>query len=118
MGKLGDGDKVPARLHRADVVADVLGGASSIQCALRRFQQEGKGVLIYLRDGSAGVPIKPVDDENSDALRSQQWREVGLGAQILRDLGVRSIINLASSPRSFVGLSGFGIEIAETAPLE
>jgi 3,4-dihydroxy 2-butanone 4-phosphate synthase/GTP cyclohydrolase II len=118
MGKLGDGDKVPARLHRADVVADVLGGAGSIQCALRRFQQEGKGVLIYLRDGSAGVPIKPVDEEGSDALRSQQWREVGLGAQILRDLGVRSIVNLASSPRSFVGLSGFGIEIAETAPLE
>uniref|UniRef100_A0A9E7ZVD2 3,4-dihydroxy-2-butanone 4-phosphate synthase n=1 Tax=Bosea sp. NBC_00436 TaxID=2969620 RepID=A0A9E7ZVD2_9HYPH len=118
MGKLGDGEKVPARLHRADVVADVLGGGSSVQCALRRFQQEGKGVLIYLRDGSAGVPVKSVEDENSDTLRSQQWREVGLGAQILRDLGVRSIVNLASSPRSFVGLSGFGIEIAETAPLE
>ena len=51
-------------------------------------------------------------------MRSQQWREVGLGAQILRDLGVASIVNLASSPRSFVGLSGFGIEIAETQPLE
>ncbi|QEL25705.1 3,4-dihydroxy-2-butanone-4-phosphate synthase [Bosea sp. F3-2] len=118
MGKLGDGEKVPARLHRADVVADVLRGAGSIQCALRRFQQEGRGVLVYLRDGSAGVPIKSVEDENSDALRSQQWREVGLGAQILRDLGVSSIVNLASSPRSFVGLGGFGIEIAETAPLE
>lgn len=117
MGKLGDGEKVPARLHRADVVADVLGGANTIQCALRRFQQEGRGVLVYLRDGTAGVPIKSVEDD-SDALRSQQWREVGLGAQILRDLGVSSIVNLASSPRSFVGLSGFGIEIAETAPLE
>ncbi len=70
----------------------------------------------YLRDGSAGVPIKPVE-EGADAQRSQQWREVGLGAQILRDLGVRSIVNLASSPRSFVGLSGFGIEIVETRPL-
>ncbi|MBN9458920.1 MAG: 3,4-dihydroxy-2-butanone-4-phosphate synthase [Bosea sp.] len=118
MGKLGDGEKVPARLHRADVVADVLGGAGSIQCALRRFQQDGRGVLIYLRDGTAGVPIKSVEDAGSDALRSQQWREVGLGAQILRDLGVASIVNLASSPRSFVGLSGFGIEIAETQPLE
>lgn len=116
MGKLGDGEKVPARLHRADVVGDVLGGAGAVQCALRRFQQEGRGVLVYLRDGSAGVPIKSV--EGADALRSQQWREVGLGAQILRDLGVSSIVNLASSPRSFVGLSGFGIEIAETAPLE
>jgi 3,4-dihydroxy 2-butanone 4-phosphate synthase/GTP cyclohydrolase II len=105
MGKLGDGEKVPARLHRADVVSDVLGGATSIQCALRRFQQDGRGVLIYLRDGSA-------------ALRSRQWREIGLGAQILRDLGVGSIVNLASSPRSYVGLSGFGIEIAGTEPLE
>ncbi|GAU83368.1 3,4-dihydroxy-2-butanone 4-phosphate synthase [Bosea sp. BIWAKO-01] len=101
MGKVGDGEKVPARLHRANVVADVLGGAKSIQCALRRFQQDGRGVLIYLRDGSAGVPIKSVE-EGSDAQRSQQWREVGLGAQILRDLGVASIVNLASSPRSFV----------------
>lgn len=117
MGKVGDGEKVPARLHRANVVADVLGGAEAIQCALRRFQQDGRGVLIYLRDGSAGVPIKSVED-GSDALRSQQWREVGLGAQILRDLGVASIVNLASSPRSFVGLSGFGIEIADTQPLE
>ena len=117
MGKLGDGEKVPARLHRANVVADVLGGASSIQCALRRFQKEGRGVLVYLRDGSAGVPIKSVE-EGSDAVRFQQWREIGLGAQILRDLGVASIVNLASTSRSFVGLSGFGIEIAETEPLE
>ena len=117
MGRLGDGEKVPARLHRADVVGDVLGGGAAIQCALKRFQKEGKGVLIYLRDGSAGVPIKSVED-GSDAARSQQWREVGLGAQILRDLGVGSIVNLASSPRSFVGLSGFGIEIAGTEPLE
>ncbi|WP_083269721.1 3,4-dihydroxy-2-butanone-4-phosphate synthase [Bosea vaviloviae] len=117
MGKIGDGEKVPALLHRANVVADVLGGAPSIQCALKRFAQDGRGVLIYLRDGSAGVPIKSVED-GSDAQRTQQWREVGLGAQILRDIGVASIVNLASSPRSFVGLSGFGIEIADTQPLE
>jgi 3,4-dihydroxy 2-butanone 4-phosphate synthase/GTP cyclohydrolase II len=117
MGKIGDGEKVPARLHRANVVEDVLGGAPSIQCALRRFQQDGRGVLVYLRDGSAGVPIKSVE-EGSDAQRSQEWREIGLGAQILRDLGVGSIVNLASSTRSFVGLSGFGIEIADTQPLE
>ena len=116
MGKLGDGRKVPARLHRADVVTDVLVGSGPIQCALRRFQQEGKGVLVYLRDGTAGVPIKSVDTD-SDSMRSQQWREVGLGAQILRDLGVASIVNLTSSPRPFVGLAGFGIEIAETEPL-
>lgn len=118
MGKVGDGARVPARLHRADVVSDVLGGAASIQCVLRRFQEEGHGVLVYLRDGSAGVPIKSVDEADSDSVRSRQWREVGLGAQILRDLGVGSIVNLASSTRSYVGLSGFGIEIVATQPLE
>jgi 3,4-dihydroxy 2-butanone 4-phosphate synthase/GTP cyclohydrolase II len=117
MGKLGDGEKVPARLHRADVVSDVLGGGGAIQCALKRFQKDGKGVLIYLRDGTAGVPLKGVESD-SDAQRTQQWREVGLGAQILRDLGVASIVNLASSARAFVGLSGFGIEIAGSEPLE
>jgi 3,4-dihydroxy 2-butanone 4-phosphate synthase/GTP cyclohydrolase II len=45
-------------------------------------------------------------------------REVGLGAQILRDLGVSSVGNLASTPGSFVGLSGFGIEISRTQPLD
>ena len=118
MGKIGDGAKMPARFHRADVVSDVLGGASSIQCVLKRFQDEGRGVLVYLRDGSAGVPIKAVDETDSDTVRTRQWREVGLGAQILRDLGVGSIVNLASSTRSYVGLSGFGIQIVGTQPLE
>ena len=118
MGKVGDGTKMPARFHRADVVADVLGGAGTIQCALKRFQEEGRGVLVYLRDGSAGVPIKSVDETDSDTVRTRQWREVGLGAQILRDLGVGSIVNLASSTRSYIGLGGFGIEIVGTQPLE
>ena len=117
MGRLGDGARVPARLHRADVVADVLGGGEAIQCALRRFQQEGRGVLVYLRDGTAGVPLKNVGDD-ADSQRTQQWREIGLGAQILRDLGVSSIVNLTSSQREFVGLSGFGIEIVETERVE
>ena len=48
----------------------------------------------------------------------RQWREVGLGAQILRDLGVVSIRNLAASSRSYVGLAGFGIEMVGQEPLE
>jgi len=55
--------------------------------------------------------------EGADEQRARQWREVGLGAQILRDLGVRSIINLSSRARAYVGLAGFGIEIKETKPL-
>ena len=50
------------------------------------------GVLVYLRDGAAGVPVEPLADQTSaDADRNRQWREVGVGAQILRDLGVSSI---------------------------
>ncbi len=119
MGKIGDGRDVPARLHRADVVGDIFGGGKSINAALTRFAKSGRGVLVYLRDGSAGVPtMRAAETLESESKRSQAWREVGLGAQILKDLGVASIRNLTSSNRAFVGLSGFGIEISGTEPLE
>ena len=116
-GDLGDGRNVPARLHRADVIGDVFGGAKPIRAALARFKREGCGVIIYLRDGTAGVPVAQIPQEGAtgaEAARSQQWREIGLGAQILKDLGISSIRLLASSKRTYVGLGGFGIEIVET----
>jgi 3,4-dihydroxy 2-butanone 4-phosphate synthase/GTP cyclohydrolase II len=120
LGRIGDGRSVPARLHRANVVSDIFGGGRSIANALTHFASKGRGVLVYLRDGTAGVPINIVSDGDvgTESARIRQWREVGLGAQILRDLGVQSIINLASSQRSFVGLSGFGIEIDGTLPFD
>lgn len=119
-GRIGDGKNVPVRLHRADVVADVIGGAKSVRRAMTRFKKEGRGVLVVLRDGTAGVPVvKPGTETNaSEAARDKQWREVGLGAQILRDLGISSIRLLTSSSHTYVGLSGFGIEIAATEPLD
>ena len=112
-GRIGDGTLIPTRLHRVDLIADVLGGAKVINKALQRFKTEGRGVLVYLRDGTAGVPVTAVPGsvQSSDDVRTLQWREVGLGAQILRDLGIRSIKLLASTDRTYVGLSGFGIEI-------
>jgi len=119
-GDLGDGREVPARLHRADVIGDVFGGAKTIRAALSRFKKEGRGVIIYLRDGTAGVPVvvPPDSDSGTEAARTKQWREIGLGAQILRDLGISSIRLLSSSKRTYVGLSGFGIEIVATETLE
>jgi 3,4-dihydroxy 2-butanone 4-phosphate synthase/GTP cyclohydrolase II len=119
-GGIGDGRNVVTRLHRANVIADTLGGGVAIQAALHRFRDEGRGVLVYMRDGAAGVPVQSIAEETggSEAARQQLWREVGLGAQILKDLGVTSIRNLSSSSRSFVGLGGFGIEIVGTEPLE
>jgi 3,4-dihydroxy 2-butanone 4-phosphate synthase/GTP cyclohydrolase II len=120
-GEIGDGKNVPARLHRADVIGDVFGGAKPIHAALGRFKAEGRGVIVYLRDGTAGVPVAEIphtSDTDAEAARSRQWREVGLGAQILKDLGITSIRLLASSKRTYVGLGGFGIEIIETETLE
>ena len=115
LGRIGDGRNVLARLHRANVVADVLTGGGTIRAALGRFKEEGRGVLVYLREGTAGVPgtgFLASEETGSDADRTRQWREVGVGAQILRDLGVSSIRNLATTaPRAFVGITGFGIEL-------
>ena len=94
--------------------------ACSIHAALGRFKQAGRGVLVYLRDGTSGVPTNaiPEDGTASELERSRQWKDIGLGAQILRDLGITSIQLYATRSRSYVGLAGFGIEIASTEPLE
>ena len=88
-GSIGDGRDMPARLHRCDIVSDIF-GAGAIPKVLQRFKTEGRGALIYLREGSAGVPANLSGGRKrliSDGARATQWREIGLGAQILRDLG-------------------------------
>src|SRR3954469_3822655 len=120
-GRIGNGDEMPTRLHRANIITDVFGGAKSVNAALARFKEAGRGVIVVLRDGTAGVPVQalPQDGESeAEAARTRQWREVGLGAQILKDLGVRSIRLLSSSQHTYVGLGGFGIEITQTEGLE
>jgi 3,4-dihydroxy 2-butanone 4-phosphate synthase/GTP cyclohydrolase II len=120
-GKIGDGADVPCRLHRANLIADVFGGAKPVHTALARYKREGRGVIVFLRDGTVGVPAHAIpqgDGTGSDEARVQQWREVGLGAQILKDLGVSSIRLLSSSKHTYVGLGGFGIEIASTEMIE
>jgi 3,4-dihydroxy 2-butanone 4-phosphate synthase/GTP cyclohydrolase II len=118
-GNIGDGRDVPARLHRADILSDIF-GAGPIPKVLNRFKVEGRGALVYLRDGAAGVPanLNGAQATTSGDARATQWREIGLGAQILRDLGVTSIRLRTDNPRTYVGLSGFGIEIAAVEPID
>ena len=93
---------------------------------------EGRGVIIYLREGSVGVAHGGIRGESETSPRNEpafgdereehgtaqsrkeEWLEIGMGAQILKDLGVSSIRLLASKERHYVGLDGFGIEIVET----
>ncbi len=125
-GNLGDGENVPARLHRESLLDDVFGGQRLLTTVLNRFRDEGRGVLVYLREGASGVPVSALRQSEpetepplpSEATRAQLWREVGLGAQILRDLGVTSIRLLATRSRQYVGLGGFGITIAATEVLD
>src|SRR5215813_634055 len=120
-GRIGDGKSILARLHRADIIRDVFGGARPIQSSLQRFKQEGRGVIVFLRDGAAGVPthaIPQAGSTGSEVARSRQWREVGLGAQILKDLSITSIRLLTSAKFTYVGLAGFGIEIVSTESID
>jgi 3,4-dihydroxy 2-butanone 4-phosphate synthase/GTP cyclohydrolase II len=119
-GRVGDGRDILARLHRADIIRDVFGGANPVHAALQRFKVDGRGVIVFLRDGAAGVPTHalPSNDTGSEAARTKLWREVGLGAQILKDLGISSIRLLTSARFTYVGLAGFGIEITGTESVE
>jgi 3,4-dihydroxy 2-butanone 4-phosphate synthase/GTP cyclohydrolase II len=116
---IGDGKNVLTRFHKPNIVRDIFTGHKRMQAVLEHFKKAGSGVLVYLRDGAAGVPVAPLPEETSaEADRNKQWREVGVGAQILRDLGVTSIRHLTSSTHDYKGLSGFGIEIVSNEQLE
>jgi 3,4-dihydroxy 2-butanone 4-phosphate synthase/GTP cyclohydrolase II len=120
-----DGTNVPTRLHRANLIRDMFGGTNTVPKVLQHFKREGQGVIVFLRDGSVGVPVSAIPkggdkngDSGSDAERQRQWREIGLGAQILKDLGITSIRLLTSAQHRYVGLAGFGIEIVATEPIQ
>jgi 3,4-dihydroxy 2-butanone 4-phosphate synthase/GTP cyclohydrolase II len=116
---IGDGRNVLTRFHKPNIVRDIFTGPKNMKSVLDHFKKNGSGVLVYLRDGAAGVPVAPLPEQKTaEADRNKQWREVGVGAQILRDLGVTSIRNLTSSVHDYKGLSGFGIEIVSSEQLE
>jgi 3,4-dihydroxy 2-butanone 4-phosphate synthase/GTP cyclohydrolase II len=135
IGEVDGKDNVPVRLYREQPLKDLMARANGdgdlMARAIAEIKARGRaGVLIVLRKPHA---IEPADDpkkapqpleaagaerHESARLRMQRWREVGVGAQILRDLGVRSIALMTSRPRHYVGLGGFGIEINETIVLK
>jgi 3,4-dihydroxy 2-butanone 4-phosphate synthase / GTP cyclohydrolase II len=120
-GDIRDGEEVPVRLHPESVITDVFGTTHQLDRVMKVMGEGRRGVIVYLREGSVGVSHqarnRPASggESHSDALhRESEWREIGLGAQILRDLGISSIRLIASRERHYVGLEGFGIRIAKT----
>jgi len=121
-GDIRDGEDVPVRLHTEDVVSDVFGGGAALHDIMKTMGGEKRGVIVYLREGSVGVAhqnrarptVEGGEDHEEARRRESEWREIGLGAQILKDLGISSIRLLASRERHYVGLEGFGIRISGT----
>jgi 3,4-dihydroxy 2-butanone 4-phosphate synthase/GTP cyclohydrolase II len=121
-GSIAEGRSTLVRIHREAVVEDVFGPLDGLDALMKRMAAGG-GVIVYLREGAVGVAegggsqrdaVMTGSSVASAAQRREEWREVGLGAQILRDLGVRSIRLIASRERRYVGLNAFGITIEAT----
>jgi 3,4-dihydroxy 2-butanone 4-phosphate synthase/GTP cyclohydrolase II len=122
-GDIRDGIDIPVRLHPESVAEDIFGKRRPVDQYMKRIADEGRGVIVYLREGSVGVghhdngrkARSQGREEHAEAQnRESEWLEIGLGAQILKDLGVSSIKLLTSRERHYVGLEGFGIKITET----
>jgi 3,4-dihydroxy 2-butanone 4-phosphate synthase / GTP cyclohydrolase II len=124
-GDVRDGVDVPVRLHPENVDKDVFGKGETLTSIMQQMGREKRGIIVYLREGSVGVGSQkherpePSNEGHAEAKqRENEWREIGLGAQILKDLGVSSIKLIASRERHYVGLEGFGIEITSTDIIE
>jgi len=119
-GDIRDGEEVPVRLHPEEVTTDVFGTGHRLDGIMKMMGEQKRGVIVYLREGSVGVGHRernrPGSSEGHEEARNREseWREIGLGAQILKDLGISSINLIASRERHYIGLEGFGIRIVKT----
>ena len=127
-GDVARKDGVPCRIHHEQPLSDLFGAPGSqrwLDNALARFREAQRGVLIYVRDPritrlASGGETEAAGTElhASSRARMERWREIGIGAQILRDLEIAAISLLATQHRQYVGLAGFGIAIAATEIVE
>ena len=118
-GEIAGQEKVLVRMHSHCIYGDVFGSLEcechqAIQKSLERIAAEGAGVLVYLHQTGPG--IRNHSSFGAPDRQKQLQHESGLGAQILCDLGLRTIRLLTNHPRKVVGLDAYGIEIVEQVP--
>jgi 3,4-dihydroxy 2-butanone 4-phosphate synthase/GTP cyclohydrolase II len=135
-GDIGNGKDVVVRVHSKCLTGDAL---HSLRCdcgaqrdaAMKRIAVEGRGVLLYLHQEGRGIGLAnkirayELQDQGLDTVEANErlgfkpdQRDYGIGAQILRDLGVSSMRLLTNNPRKFIGLEGYGLSVNETLSLE
>jgi 3,4-dihydroxy 2-butanone 4-phosphate synthase/GTP cyclohydrolase II len=114
-GELAADRPTLVRVHRIDFAADVMGGygarAGLVEQALEEIEAEGVGVLVLLRDLVPDAISRRLKGEPAEREAEDELRVVGIGSQILRELGVGRMIVLANAPQKVVGLEGYGLSI-------
>ena len=118
---------IPVRVHSNSETGDILGILfddydKKISTALDKINQEGQGVFLYMRHGekvnSIIEKLKMIDDDlTNDPLPSEEQRDFGIGAQILRDLGVNKLKVISNTNKKRIGITGYGLEIVDYIPL-
>jgi 3,4-dihydroxy 2-butanone 4-phosphate synthase/GTP cyclohydrolase II len=120
-------EPVLTRVHRACLVGDLLGSSqcecgSQLEQAVQRIHEEGRGVIVYLqKDGPAKTRLQCTHISNEVVVKGKpdqtRLREFGVGAQILKDLGLSRLRLLTNNPKKIVGLESYSLEVVEQIPL-
>ena len=122
-GDVSGGDPVLVKVHAVNVLGDLIGevGSSSaddLHRSMEMIDGVGRGVVVLIRDTSAASVSAALTKSDHSLKIEGSWRDVGVGAQILLDLGVTEMILLSNVERAFVGLDGFGLRVLETRKIE
>jgi len=136
MGEIQPEDPVLVRVHSQCLTGDIFGSARcdcglQLEQALEMIAAEGRGVLLYLLQEGRGIGLMnklrayELQEQGHDTVEANErlgfrpdQREYGVGAQILRDLGVRRMRLMTNNPSKYIALNGYGLEIVDRIPLE
>ena len=135
-GEIGDGTNLLCRVHSECLTGDAFGSlrcdcGQQLAAAMKQMEQEGRGILLYMRQEGRGIGLinklraYELQDQGLDTLEANlalgfdgDMREYYIGAQILKDLGVKTLRLLTNNPDKVYQLSDFGMEITERVPIQ